>query len=156
VRRAALVLAVVCGCSPGWRDRIGMPERNPSAADALTEADRAALSGRPRDAVSRYEAIVREHPSDAAAAEALHRLAMLRLDPSSPIHDRKAAGSLLRRLATEHPNTLPGREARAWRSMVRDLDRCEAEATRTEADNEKLRQTLESIKDSDLELEQRP
>jgi hypothetical protein len=123
-------------------------------AEALADADRSALAGRPREAATRYEAIVRDHPADASAAEALHRLVMLRLEPSSPVHDRRVAAALLRRLATDHGNTLVGREARAWRSVLRDLDKCEAEATRSEADNEKLRQTLESIKDSDLELEQ--
>ena len=156
VRRLGLVLAVatLCACPAGWR---GMSETSPSspvAAQALADADKAALAGRPREAGARYEGIVRDHPQDPAAAEALHRLAMMRLDPQSPLHDKRAAAALLRKLANEHGNTLAGREARTWRVLVRDLDRCEVESTRNEADAEKLRQTLESIKDSDLELEQ--
>jgi hypothetical protein len=148
-----ILVVTVSGCAAGWRGP-GAAVGNPTAAAALAEADRAALDGRPRDAASRYEAIVRDYPSDAAAAEALHRLVMLRLEPGSPLRDKRAAASLLRRLANEHGTTLAGREARTWRALLRDLDRCEVESTRNEADAEKLRQTLESIKDSDLELEQ--
>jgi hypothetical protein len=81
---------------------------------------------------------------------------MLRVDPSGPLRDRRAAQALFRRLANEYGDTLPGREARAWRLLLREIDRCEAEAARRGADVEKLRQTLESIKDSDLELEHEP
>jgi hypothetical protein len=147
-----IVVLTVSGCS-AWRGGAAAPAGS-AASGELAEADRAALGGQPRDAASRYEAIVREHPSDPAAAEALHRLVMLRLEPGSPIRDRRVAATLLRRLANEHGDTLVGREARTWRAVLRDLDRCEVESTRNEADAEKLRQTLESIKDSDLELEQ--
>lgn len=156
VRRLVLVLTVatLCACPAGWRGGSGMPPSSPVVAQALADADKTALAGRPREAASRYEAIVRDHPEDPAAAEALHRLAMMRLDPGSTIHDKRAATALLRKLASEHGNTLVGREARVWRALLRDLDRCEVESTRNEADAEKLRQTLESIKDSDLEQEQ--
>lgn len=123
---------------------------------ALDAADREAAAGRFREATAQYEAIVKNDPKDPAAAEALHRLVMLRLEPGSPLRDRRAAQANLRRLATEYGSTLPGREARAWRTLLGQLDRCETEAARRGADVEKLRQTLESIKDSDLELEQRP
>jgi hypothetical protein len=157
VRRyvTALVVGVMLsGCSAGWRGFPGTSAPSPVASQALAEADRAALGGRPREALTRYEAIVRDHPEDPAAAEALHRLVMLRLEPGSPLRDKRIAASLLRRLANEHEHTLAGREARTWRALLRDLDRCEVESTRNEADAEKLRQTLESIKDSDLEQEQ--
>jgi hypothetical protein len=127
-----------------------------STESALAAADRDAAEGRSRDAVARYETIVKEHPNDPDAAEALHRLAMLRLEPGSALRDRRTGLANLRRLATEYGSTLPGREARAWRQLLGQIDRCEAEAAKRGADVEKLRQTLESIKDSDLELEQRP
>lgn len=153
---ALLVLAtVVLGCSQ-WLRRPAPEEPDRRAADALADADREALAGRAREASARYEAIVREHATDPAAAEALHRLAMQRLDPKSPLRDRRAGQAMMRRLATEYPDTLAGREARVWRGLVRELDRCTLEATRRGADAEKLRQTLESIRDSDLELEQQP
>ena len=154
-RVVSLILVVsLAGCSAGCRGGSVGTNASTTASAELAEADRAALGGRPRDAASRYEAIVRDHPSDDVAAEALHRLAMLRLEPGGPLRDKRIAASLLRRLAAEHGETLVGREARAWRALLRDLDKCEVESTRNEADAEKLRQTLESIKDSDLELEQ--
>jgi hypothetical protein len=153
---ASLVVVALAGCPAGWGTGFGLPAKSPGAAQALADADRAALLGRPRDATSQYEAIVRQYPNDAVTSEALHRLVMLRLEPGSPVRDKRVAGALLRRLATEHPNTLAGREAKTWRTLLRDLERCEVESTRNEADAEKLRQTLESIKDSDLELEEHP
>jgi hypothetical protein len=143
----ALAVVAIAGCA-GVRP--GSPE------SALAAADRDAAAGRSRDAVARYEAIVKEHPKNPEAAEALHRLAVLRLEPGSAVRDRRAGLANLRRLATEYGTTLPGREARAWRQLLGQIDRCEVEAAKRGADVEKLRQTLESIKDSDLELEQRP
>ncbi len=152
VRGALALLALVAGgCAAGWV----APGRR-STEEALAAADREAIDGRLREASARYETIVKEHPEDPAAAEALHRLAMLRMEPGSPLRDRRAAQAHLRRLAVEYGSTLQGREARAWRTLLGQLDRCEAEAARRGADVEKLRQTLESIKDSDLELEQHP
>jgi hypothetical protein len=152
---AVLVLSatVVAGCT-GWS--VPAVTDAGAARAALAQADRDAAEGRLREAATRYEAIVREDPKDPAAADALHRLAMLRLEPGSPIRDRRAAQALLRRLAIEHPRTLSGREARVWRGLLREIDRCEAEATKRGADAEKLRQTLDSIRDTDIELEQHP
>jgi two-component sensor histidine kinase len=154
--RAALLalLALLSACSPGWMGPAPFAKGNRGAAAALADADRSALAGRPREATAKYEVIVRDYPSDPAAPEAMHRLVMLRLEPGSSVRDKRAALALLRRLASDYPGTLAGREANAWRGLLRQLDRCEVEATRRGADAEKLRQTLESIKDSDLELEQ--
>jgi hypothetical protein len=124
------------------------------AAVAVEAADKEWQAGHQREAMARYEAVVRQYPADPAAAEALHDLAMLHLEPGSPLRDRRAAQALLRRLATDYPSSQWGHEARAWRVLLRELDRCEVEATRRGADAEKLRQTLDAIKDSDLELEQ--
>jgi hypothetical protein len=79
---------------------------------------------------------------------------MLRAEPGSAVRDQRAAQAHFRRLAGEYRNTLSGREARAWRNLLAELDRCELEATKRGADADKLRQTLDSIRDSDLELEQ--
>ena len=155
-RHAVVLLAgVLAGCTAGWPG-FPSPEGSRAARAAITEADRDAREGRFREAAARYEAIVRDSPKDPVAAEALHRLAMLRLEPRGPLRDRRAAAALLRRLAKEHGSTLWGREARVWQTLLRQLDRCEAEATRRGADAEKLRQTLDSIRDSDLELENHP
>lgn len=140
---------------------IGCPQLNlkgpaDTPESALERADEDATQGRVREAYGQYEAIVRERPNDPEAPEALHRLAMLRLEAGSPMRDGRIAQSLLRRLATDYRNTLWGREARAWRVLLSEIDRCTAEATRRGADADKLRQTLDSIRDSDLELEQHP
>jgi len=154
-RAFALLMAFGIGCTAGWTGPTVSGESRASRA-AIAEADRDALQGRLREAAARYEAVVRDYPKEPAAAEALHRLAMLRLEPGSSLRDRRAAQALLRRLSTEYASTLWGREARAWRGLLREIDRCAAEATRRGADAEKLRQTLDSIRDSDLELEQHP
>jgi outer membrane protein assembly factor BamD (BamD/ComL family) len=156
--RVALVLvAVLASACTRWAAR---PDHDttetPSTAALLAVAQRDAEAGRAREANARYEAIVRERPGDPLAAEALHRLAVLRIDPASPLRDRRIAQTLFRRLAHDYPDTPQGHEARSWRVVLRELDRCEVEATRRGADAEQLRQTLESIKDSDLELEQNP
>ena len=122
----------------------------------MTDADATAMSGKVRDANARYELIVKQYPKDPIAAEALHRMAMLRLEVGSPIRDRRAAATLLRRLQSEYPNTLWGREARAWRGLLGEIDRCTTEATKRGADAQKLQKTLDSIRDSDLELETHP
>jgi hypothetical protein len=148
---AAVLLVTCIGCGP-----VQLPGLTDATGLELDRADEDALQGRPREAYARYEAIVRDHPNDPAAAEALHRMAMLRVEAGSPLRDRRTAQLLFRRLATDYGTTLSGREARAWRVLLREIDRCEAEATRRGADAEKLRQTLDSIRDSDLELEQHP
>ena len=146
------ILLVMCiGCG-----QVALPGLTDQTESELARADEDALRGRPREAYGRYETIVRDHPNDPVAAEALHRMAMLRVEAGSPLRDRRMAQLLFRRLATDYGNTLSGREARAWRVLLREIDRCEAEATRRGADAEKLRQTLDSIRDSDLELEQHP
>ena len=40
--------------------------------------------------------------------------------------------------------------------LLGEIDRCTAEATKRGADAEKLQKTLDSIRDSDLELETHP
>jgi hypothetical protein len=145
-----VVAALAVACQPAWLRR----PWSTSAASALAQADRDALAGHSTEAIAGYEAIVRDHPKSQQAAEALHRLGMLRAEPGSPARDRRAAQAYFRRLAIEYRDTLPGREARAWRNLLVELDRCEVEATKRGADAQKLRQTLDSIRDSDLELEQ--
>jgi hypothetical protein len=87
---------------------------------------------------------------------ALHEIAILRLDPRSPVRDRRSAQQALTRLARQYPKTRWGREASAWRVLFRQVDRCEAEATRLGADADRLRQTIESLKDMDDDFEDLP
>jgi hypothetical protein len=150
-----LLSVLAAGCAAGWNGPSPSGESR-AARTAMTDADAAAQSGKVRDANARYELIVKQYPKDPIAAEALHRMAMLRLEVGSPIRDRRAAAALLRRLQSDYPTTLWGREARAWRGLLGEIDRCTAEATKRGADAQKLQKTLDSIRDSDLELEQHP
>jgi hypothetical protein len=149
-----LAALVVAGCTTGWRGPASGESR--AARSAMTDADAAAMSGKVRDANARYELIVKQYPNDPIAAEALHRMAMLRLEVRSPIRDRRQAAAILRRLQSDYPTTLWAREARAWRGLLGEIDRCTVEATKRGANAEKLQKTLDSIRDSDLELETHP
>ncbi|HXJ36569.1 MAG TPA: hypothetical protein VMS22_21235 [Candidatus Eisenbacteria bacterium] len=156
MRRRLLVLVLVgtAGCA---LFRSPEPAAPPPTADALlAEADAESSAGRVATAAALYERIARENQGQPAAARALLGLAALRLDPRSPIRDRRAGQTVLARVASEYPKTPWGREARAWRMLMREADRCEEEAARLGADADRLRQTLETLKDSDLELEQHP
>jgi hypothetical protein len=152
-----VVLAIATASCTGWRLPWSSPAEPPPTAEALLVAARTeAAHGRERTAIAMYESIAHDYAGQDTAAEALHDLALLRLDPKSPVRDRRAGQALLARLATDYPSTTWGREARLWRLLARDIDRCESEATKLGADAERLRQTLDSLKDSDVELEQHP
>ena len=160
MRMAALVMTVLlaAGCSAGWDlgwARPAASPQEPTPEVLLADAD-ATAAGDPRAASAIYERNARENQGQAVAARALHDQAFLLMDPRSPIADPRGARVILGRLASEYPKTPQGREARRWRLLLRQIDRCEEEATRVGADAERLRQTLETIKDSDLELEQHP
>jgi hypothetical protein len=152
---ACLLAAGAAGCTAGWSGPSAWGESR-AARSAMIDADAAARNGKIRDAYARYELIVKQYPKDPVAPEALHRMAMLRLEVGSPIRDRRQAAAILRRLQSEYPNTLWGREARAWRGLLGEIDRCTVEATKRGANAEKLQKTLDSIRDSDLELETHP
>lgn len=150
-----VAMLVALGCNGAWQWH---PSKSPSqAADAaLAEADGEALAGRHKNAIALYETIVKEHPGEEVAARALHGLAVIRLDPRSRARDRRLGLQHLTKLSTDYPNTTWGREARLWRVLFKQIDRCEAEATQLGADADRLRQTLDSLRDSDLELETKP
>jgi hypothetical protein len=149
-----VTMAMALGCNGVWRQ--GGTSATPSGNATLAEADAEALAGRQRNALPLYEAIVKEHPGEEVAARALHGLAIIRFDPRSPVRDRRLGLQNLTKLSSEYPNTSWGREARLWRLLLREIDRCEAEATQLGADADRLRQTLDSLRDSDLELETKP
>lgn len=149
-----VMMAIAVGCSGAWRP--GGKAAPTSANGAIAEADAEAMAGRQRNALTMYETIVKEHPGEEVAAHALHGMAIVRLDPRSPVRDRRLGLQHLTKLSSEYPNTSWGREARLWRLLLREIDRCEAEATQLGADADRLRQTLDSLRDSDLELETKP
>lgn len=161
--RLVVLLVALAGCAPGWRlpwDS-SPPLTSPPAELAMVAADSELAGGRTRTAVEQYDRIVRDYAGQPAAAQALHMLVVLRLDPQSGVRSRRAANAALARLAADYPETGWAREARAWQSLLRQIDRgareverCQSEAGRLGEDAEHLRQTLEELKDSDLELEQ--
>jgi hypothetical protein len=74
------------------------------------------------------------------AEDALWGLALLYVDPKSPLRDYQAALTTFGRLLDLEPNGRHADEARAWRATLRDLLRHEREATRLRADIERLRE----------------
>jgi hypothetical protein len=154
--RALAAAVVAAGCTLPWAQQPGAPPSAPVANASLDEADAALAAGKTRTAAALYERVAREQSGHDAGARALHELLVLRTDPKSPMQDHKAAAILATRLANDYRDTRWVREARAWRVLLRSIDRCEAEATQLGADAERLRQTLDSLKDTDVELEQHP
>jgi hypothetical protein len=154
VRAAVLVAALGAGACTAWL------KPPPSSVDAepaatLAKAHAEDEAGHADVAVGLYERVAHAHPGTPAAADALHALVVLRLDPDSPVRDRRAAETALARLVADYPRTRSAAEGRAWRVLLRRLSRCETEAAQRGADLQKLRETLDSLKDSDLDLEQR-
>jgi outer membrane protein assembly factor BamD (BamD/ComL family) len=153
VRAAVLAAALVAGACTSWLRPHPSADAEPAATLAKAHAEDDA--GHTDVAVGLYERVAHDHPATPAAAEALHALVVLRLDPDSPARDRHAAESALARLVADYPKTRTAAEGRAWRVLLRRLSRCEVEAARRGADAQKLRETLDSLKDSDIDLEQR-
>jgi hypothetical protein len=140
---ALLGTAVLAAGCAGMRGGLG--EGNAGARDVARAASLAA-EGRPRDARQVYAAVIREHPKAPAAADALYGIAILQVEPKSPLRDYEAARTTFQRLLAEHPESPHAAEARAWRAALGEIERCSADAAR-------LRQDMESLKRLDLEQE---
>jgi tetratricopeptide (TPR) repeat protein len=143
---AALLGAAVlaAGCA-GMRLPGGLGEGNSGARD-VTRAASLAAEGRPRDARELYESVIRDHRKEPAAADALYGLAILQVEPKSPLRDYSAARANFQRLLAEHPDSPHAAEARAWRAALGEIERCSTDAAR-------LRQDMERLKRLDLEQE---
>jgi hypothetical protein len=120
-------------------------EQNAGARDVARAAQLAA-DGRPRDARDLYEDVIRDHRKEPVAADALYGLAILQVEPKSPLRNYQAARATFQRLLAEHPDSTHGAEARAWRAALGEIERCSADAAR-------LREDMERLKRLDLELE---
>jgi TolA-binding protein len=154
-----LVLAAGCGTARPAPARpapapspwiVEARERDGAAAAArlVAQADGLVKQGQAAGALALYEQVLREHPSDPAAATALYGLGRLQADPASRLRNYRAAHATFSRLLAEHPQSRWEPEARAWRAVLRDLLAREDEATRLKVQLDRLRQT-------DLELERR-
>ena len=131
-----LLLLAACGTAPA---SFRGAERLVAHADDLAE------QGRVQEAYHAYERVVREYPTDPAAASALYGLGRLQ----AALRSYRAAHATFSRLLAEYPQSRWEREARAWRAVLGDLLAREEESTRLRAQIERLRRT-------DLDLERRP
>jgi outer membrane protein assembly factor BamD (BamD/ComL family) len=140
--RALPLLLLLAACST-------TPASFRGAARLVAHADDLAEQGHVQEASHAYERVVREYPTDPAAAAALYGLGRLQAAPASPLRNYRAAHATFSRLLAEYPQSRWEREARAWRAVLADLLAREEESTRLRAQIERLRRT-------DLDLERRP
>jgi TolA-binding protein len=141
---AALALLTACNA---LRHR-SLPGDQSDPAGMVARADAMAQNGSPRAARDLYQQVVRKYPGTSAAADGLHGLGELYVDPRSPLHDYAAAHAAFARLANEHPASPHAPAARAWAAALEDLLRSQAEAKRLRAD-------LDRLKELDIQQEQR-
>ncbi|HYR95323.1 MAG TPA: hypothetical protein VEM57_01250 [Candidatus Binatus sp.] len=147
--RRALVLAaavLIAGCA-----RILPPRPQeaapPDAAALLARADELARNRSPQEARTVYRRVLRTYRGTPAAAEALHGLGRLYVDPDSPLHDWGTANVAFGLLLAKYPDSRHAAEARAWRAAL-------AELLRNQADAKRLRADLQRLKELDMEQEQ--
>jgi hypothetical protein len=139
VRVAVLVLAVVLtGCAALRAGRDLVPSSRAEAA--LERGDTEARAGRPRTARRAYAEALAAEPTGPVAEDALWALALLYVDPDSPLRDYQAAATTFGRLVELNPRGRHAEQARAWRSALRELARQEREASRLRADIDRLRE----------------
>lgn len=127
VLRALPLLLLLAACSAA-------PVSFRAPARLVAQADDLADQGQAQEASHVYERVLREHPTDPAAA--------------SSLRSYRAAHATFSRLLSEYPQSRWEREARAWRAVLTDLLAREDESARLRAQIERLRRT-------DLDLERR-
>lgn len=151
-----LLLALVSGCSTArpapvpspWIVEAREPAGTTAAARLVAQADELVSQGQTQGAYTLYGQVLREHPSDPAAATALYALGRLQADPAGRLRNYRGAHAAFSRLLAEHPQSRWEAEARAWRALLRELLAREDESARLKAQIDRLRQT-------DLDLERR-
>ena len=141
VLRALPLLLLLAACSAA-------PVSYRAPARLVGQADDLADHGQAQEASHVYERVLREHPTDPAAASALYGLGRLQASPTSSLRSYRAAHATFSRLLSEYPQSRWEREARAWRAVLTDLLAREDESARLRAQIERLRRT-------DLDLERR-
>ncbi|HSB41680.1 MAG TPA: tetratricopeptide repeat protein [Methylomirabilota bacterium] len=150
---APLLLVAVAACStarPATSGGAGSPGADPSAEARrlVAHADGLAERGEARAARTAYEHLLRRYPGEPAAAAALYGIGRLQVDPSSGVRNYRAAQRTFSRLLADYPGSPWEAEARAWRTTIVDLLAREEEATR-------LKNQLEQLRRTDLDLERR-
>jgi outer membrane protein assembly factor BamD (BamD/ComL family) len=157
-----LLLLLTSGCSAVWWPSPSQRPRS-EAEQLVARADALARDGEGRAALYLYQRVVREFPSDSAAAAALYGLGRLQSDPASGgLRNYRAASVALSRLVTEYPDSRWATDARAWQATLSDLLAREDEAARTklqlrwrEEETAALRLQIQQLRSVDLELERR-
>lgn len=129
---------------------------------SLTGALDQLRAGKERQARILLEKVVDGAPTAGVTDEALFRLALLSLKEDKGL---QRAQSLLERLAEKYPDSLWTKqsdpllshlaEARTLRNRQRELKSLREHNLSLSRDNRELRQSLEQLKQLDLELEQR-
>lgn len=154
-----LILATGCsaaGISSSAARQTSEPERLVARADEL------AGTGHGRAARYLYQQVVREFPTDPAAAAALYGLGRVGTDPTSGLQNYRAAYAAFSRLLSEHPESRWATDARAWQATLADLlareelaDRLQVQVRWREEEAARLRLQLQQLRSVDLELERR-
>jgi tetratricopeptide (TPR) repeat protein len=145
ILNAAMAASLVAGCAlphKPWRRTV-----LDGGARAVARADRLAGEGKWDEAHTLYEQVLKDDPDDATAAQALCGLGRLAVAPG-PHQDYRVARVTFERVIADHPRSPWVWEASAWRALLKDLERRDAE-------NAKLRGDLEKLKRLDMETEHR-
>ncbi|HZP41674.1 MAG TPA: tetratricopeptide repeat protein [Candidatus Binatia bacterium] len=143
----ALLFALAAGCARRpWSATPAAAVADP-AAD-VTWGDDLAAHGRPLAARDVYQRVLQAHPKEPVGGDALWGLALLLVDVDGPLRDYRAALAAFDRLLADYPSNRHAVEARAWRAVLLQTQRLEAESARLRAD-------LERLKQLDMEMERR-
>ena len=140
------LLGTCSACSTGaWPAWMPLSQSSTEARRVEAVPARAAASTPERDARSER-------------AEALYRLGLLQVDPTSGLRDYRAARDTFTRLLSEYPRSRWEAEARAWQATLTDLLVREDEARRysqrvqrLEEDSKRTKTNLEWLKQTDLD-----
>jgi outer membrane protein assembly factor BamD (BamD/ComL family) len=147
---ALVTMVLLAGCSLWHRVR----SKPQSGVELLAQADALMRDGKPKEAAAIYEQLVGDRAADGdrspdpVRAQALHTLGQLQVDPKSPVRDYRAARRTFERLVTDYPQSPWTPEARAWRAVLLELERRDADTVR-------LREDLDRLKELDMNMERR-
>jgi tetratricopeptide (TPR) repeat protein len=146
VRATGLVAVVaLAGCAALHGGRGLVPSSRAEAE--LERGNVEARAGRPREARRAYAEALAAEPTGPVAEDALWALALLYVDPESPLRDYQTAATTFGRLVELNPRGRHAEQARAWRSALRELARQEREASRLRADIDRLRELDAQMED---------
>lgn len=128
-----------------------VPETLPATL-LLEQADQLLYDGHFQEAERTFVRYLESQESGPIAKEdhALWGLALLHLLPESPLQDRERARTFLERLATRHPDTVRGAQARWVGGILDELEQVRAQVGQQEALLDQLTETVEQLRRIDL------